>query len=77
MTTVKASNFGPDGNFGSLFQWGLLSSKRVLQKIDENKSCRKTLDLQIWFCSFLVHDSFKEATELAKKKVQNIHEVQS
>ncbi len=30
--TVKASNFGPHGNFGPLFQKGLLSSKCVLQK---------------------------------------------
>jgi hypothetical protein len=27
-----------------------------------------TLDLQIWFCSFFVQDSSKEAAELAKKK---------
>jgi hypothetical protein len=45
----------------------LLSLKRVLQKNEDNKSCRKTLDLKIWFCSCLVHDSSKEATELAKK----------
>jgi hypothetical protein len=40
-TTVKASNFG------LLFQKGLLSLKRVLQKNEENKICRTTLDLQI------------------------------
>jgi hypothetical protein len=66
-STVKAPNFGPHGNFGPPFQKGLLSLKRVLQKTEENKSCRKTLDLQICFCSYLVHDSSKEATELAKK----------
>ncbi len=33
--TVKASNFGP------LFQKGLLSSKRVLQKNEENKVVEK------------------------------------
>ncbi len=43
--TVKAPNFGPHGNLGPLFQKGLLSLKRVLQKNEENKSCRKTLDL--------------------------------
>ncbi len=37
------------------------------KKNRQNESCRKTLDLQTWFCSFLVHDSSKEATELAKK----------
>ncbi len=37
-------------------------------------SCRTTLDLQIWYCSFLVHDSSKEDMELAKK-VQRFHEV--
>ncbi len=36
-------------------------------KIEENKSCRKTLDLQIRFCSFFVHDSSTDATELARK----------
>jgi hypothetical protein len=48
--TVKAPNFGPHGNFGPLFQKGLLLFKSVLQKNDENKSSRKTLDLQIRFC---------------------------
>jgi hypothetical protein len=65
--TVKAPNFGPHGNFEHLFQKGLLSLKCVLQKNEENKSCRKTLDLQIRFCSFFVHDSSTEATELARK----------
>jgi hypothetical protein len=65
--TVKAFNFGPHGNFGP-FQKGVLSLKRVLQKKnEENKSCRKTLDLQIRFCSFFVHDSSKKATELARE----------
>ncbi len=69
--TVKARNFGPHGNFGPIFQKGLLSLKCVLQK-SENKSCRKTLHLQILFtnhkfCSFFVHDSSTEATELERK----------
>jgi hypothetical protein len=34
--TVKACKFGPHGNFGPLFQKGWLSSKRVLQKNEEN-----------------------------------------
>jgi hypothetical protein len=39
---------------------------------------RKTLDQQICFYLYLVHDSSKEATELAKKKkVRSFHEVQS
>jgi hypothetical protein len=66
--TVEASNFGPHGNFGPGFQKGLLSLKRGLQKNWENESCRKTLDLKTRFCSFLVHDLSKEATELAKKR---------
>jgi hypothetical protein len=41
MNTVKASNFGPHESFGPLFQKGLLSSKRVLQRNEENESCRK------------------------------------
>jgi hypothetical protein len=65
--TVKAPNFGPHENFGPLFQKGLLTLKRVLQKNEENKRCRKTLDLQIRFCSFFVHDSSTEATELPRK----------
>jgi hypothetical protein len=67
MNTVKAPNFGPHGNFGPLFQKWLLSLKLILQKNEENKSCRNTLDLQICVCSYLVHDSSKEATELAEK----------
>jgi hypothetical protein len=46
-TTVKAPNFGPFGNFGPLFQKGLLSLKHARQENEENKSCIKTLDLQI------------------------------
>jgi hypothetical protein len=65
-STVKASNFGPYGNFGLLLKNGLLSSKRVLQMDEENKSCRETLASQFRFCSFLVHVSSKEAPELAK-----------
>ncbi len=66
--TIKAPNFGPHGNFGPLFRKSLLSLKRVLQKNEENKSCRNTLDLQIRFCSFFfVHDSPTEATEPARK----------
>jgi hypothetical protein len=63
---VKAPNFGRHGNFGPLSQKGLLTLKRILQKNEENKSCRDTLDLQNCFCSYLVHDSSKEATEIAK-----------
>jgi hypothetical protein len=74
-TTAKPFNFGPHGNFRPLFQKGFLSLNRVLRKTEENKSCRKTLDLQIRFCSFSVHDSSTEATELARK-VQSFHEVQ-
>ncbi len=74
--TVNAPNFGPHGNFGALFQKGLLSFKRVLQKNEENKTCRKTLDLQIRFCSFFAHHLSTEVTELARK-VQSFHEVQS
>ncbi len=74
--TVKAPKFGPHGNFAPLFQKGLLSSKHILQKNEENKSCRKIWYLQIRFCLYLVQDSSKEATELAKK-VQSFHEIQS
>ncbi len=66
--TVKASNFEPRETLLLFFQKGLLSSKRVLQNNEDNQSCRNTSDLQIWFCSFVIHDSSKEATELAKKK---------
>ncbi len=72
LNTVKAPKFGLHGNFGPLFQKGPLSLKRILQKNEENK----TLDLQFFFCSYFVHDSSKETTELAKK-VQSSHEVQS
>ncbi len=64
--TVKAPNFGPHENFGPLFHKDMLSLKRVLQK-KENKSSRKTLDLQIRLRSFFVHDSSTEATELVRK----------
>jgi hypothetical protein len=40
--TVKNSNFELHGYFGPLFQKSLQSSKRVLEKNEENKTCRKT-----------------------------------
>jgi hypothetical protein len=71
--TVKAPNFGPHGNFGPLYQKSLLSLKHILiQKNEENKRCRKTLDLQICFYSYFVHDSSKEVRELAKKKKSKV-----
>jgi hypothetical protein len=69
--TVKALNFGPHGKFGPLFPKGLLWLKRVLQNNEENKSNRKTLDLQIRFCSFFctwfIHRSYR-----ACKKKSNV-----
>jgi hypothetical protein len=38
--------------------------------------CRKTVDLKLWFYSFLVNDTPKEATELAKQ-VKSFYGVQS
>ncbi len=73
---VKAPNFGPHENFGPLFQKSLKSLKRVLQKNEENKSFRKTLDLQIRFCSFLYMIHPKRVQNL-QEKVQSFHEVQS
>ncbi len=65
---VKAPKFGPHGNFGPIFQKaGLVSLKRVLPKNREYKRYTKTLDLPIRFCSFFVHDSSIEATELPRK----------
>ncbi len=64
--TVKASNFGPHINVGLFFQNGLLSSKRFLQN-EENETCGTTEDFKIRLCSFLAHNSSKEATELARK----------
>jgi hypothetical protein len=72
--TAKAPTFGAHGNSGPLFQKGLLSLKRAQPKNEGNKSCRKPLNLQIQFCSVLVPDSSKEATEVARKKVQSFHE---
>jgi hypothetical protein len=51
-------------------QKGLLSSKRLLQKNEENKNCRKASDLpftnSVLFIFGIVHNSPKEAAELAK-----------
>jgi hypothetical protein len=75
--TVKARNFGPHGNFGPIFQKGLLSLKCVLQKNEENKSCRKTSHLQILFTSS-VHFLYMirpQKLQSLKEKVQNFHQV--
>ncbi len=66
--TVNASNFG-SRKLGTLFfPWDLLLPKRVLQKNEENESCKKKLDLQTWFCSFLVHNSpSKDVMNLGRK----------
>jgi hypothetical protein len=49
-----------------LFQKGLLSSKRVQQENGENKSCRKTFDLQTLFCTVFIQISSKKAMDLAR-----------
>jgi hypothetical protein len=71
--TIKPSNFGPLVNFGFFFfQKGLLSSKSVLQKNEEmmiwrNEDMKKWWKWRECFCSSLIHNSSKEATELARK----------
>jgi hypothetical protein len=78
--TVKVHNFGPHGNFGPLFQMGLLSLKRVLQKNEKNECCYvvETLLMQkfgsdhFWY---MTHQ--KKVRNLKKKKVQCFHEIQS
>jgi hypothetical protein len=64
--TVKASNFGPHGNLGAFFSFS--EGLAIIEtRNEEIKSCQKTSDRQIRFCSFLAHDSSKEAMELANK----------
>jgi hypothetical protein len=63
--TIKADNFGPSVNFKFFFHNGLLSSKCALQKDEETENCRNTLNLQIWFRSFLC--------VIHPKKPQNFH----
>jgi hypothetical protein len=65
--TLKAPNLGPYVNVGLIFQKGWLSSKPVLRDNEERESCTKILHSQIWACSFSVHNSSKEAMELARK----------
>ncbi len=67
--TVKAPNFGQHGNFGPL--------KRVLQKNDENKSCRRTLDLQNSVLFNFVPTWFIHRSYRVSKKKSSFHEVQS
>jgi hypothetical protein len=72
--TVKASNFGPHGYFGPLFQKDILLSKRILKKSEENKSCRITLDRQIRFFHFCY--MIRKAMELVKQvQISYFHEV--
>jgi hypothetical protein len=67
-STVNACpNFGPHVNSELVFPNDLLSPKRVLLKNEEHESCRQIFHLQIWFCSFLIHYSSKEASERARK----------
>jgi hypothetical protein len=73
--TVEAPNFWPHGNFVPLFQKALLSLKRVLHKNDDNKSCTKTLDLQIRFCSFFctwfIHRSYRGCKKKSKVSMRS------
>jgi hypothetical protein len=60
--TVKVSNFGP---LWTPFPRGLAIV--FLQKIEEIESWWETSDLQTRFCSFLAHNSGKEAMDFARK----------
>ncbi len=66
-TTVRAPNFPPRGNFALFFWTSLLTSERVLQKINENESMRNRLDLHNWFNSYLWLNQPEGATDLARK----------
>jgi hypothetical protein len=63
--TVKASTFEPHENWTIFKRLSII--KTVLEKNQENECWRKTSDLQTRFCSYLIHDSPKEATDLARK----------
>ncbi len=77
ISTVKAFNFGSHGNFGPFFgRVELLWSKRVLQKNEWNKSCRRTFDLPSRFCSFLAQNPPELSTDM-QEMVRSFHEVQS
>jgi hypothetical protein len=75
-STVKAPNFGPHGNFGPLFQNGLLSLKRVLQKMKRIKVVE-----ELWIYKFgSVHFLYMihpQNLQSLQEKVQSFHEVQS
>ncbi len=72
--TVKAPNFGPHGNFGPLFQNGLLSLKRVLQKNEENKSCRNTSFIfRTWFIPRSYRTCKKKSKVSMRSKVRGFY----
>jgi hypothetical protein len=65
-STVKAPNYGPCGKFGRKKSFkGLLSSKRVLEKIEEDNSGRKNLRFENLCCSCFVQNSYENSTDRA------------
>jgi hypothetical protein len=62
---VKDPTFPPQGNFALLYQEGLITSKHVHQTSKGNGNVRTSLEVQIWFYSFLRLTSPTGATDLA------------
>jgi hypothetical protein len=76
-STVKASNFGPHGNFGGLFLASSVASvDESCTENEQNRICRSKVSLQL----FALHFSVGRVSMIAspsEKEVQSFHEVQS
>jgi hypothetical protein len=75
--TVKASNFGPHGNFG-LFLAGSVAS--VGESCTKKKNKTEFVDLKYFYNFYSLHFSVGRVSMIAnssEKEVQSFHEVQS
>ncbi len=61
LITVKASNFGPQGNFGLFLASSVASVDESCTKNEHNRICRSKVFLQLLFSSFFYRTRFNDS----------------
>jgi hypothetical protein len=61
VNTVKASTFGPHGNFGLLLASSVASVVESCTKNEQNQICKSNVFLQLLFSSFFCRTRFNDS----------------
>ncbi len=67
VNTVRASNFGPHGNFGPFLGGSVASLDESWTKNEQNRMCRSKVFLQLLFSSFFCRMRFNDSKPFSKR----------